>query len=409
MSKLTLPHALQATDVQNVMAILHEEGGEARFVGGCVRDMLYPGAQVQDIDVATTHSPENVLRLMEKHQIKAIPTGIEHGTITVVLANKNHIEVTTLRSDVACYGRHAEVVFTTSFEEDAKRRDFTMNAMSCSPDGQLFDYYGGQDDLKQKRIIFVGDPGQRVQEDYLRILRFFRFHAVLQKDSVDEKGLAACIQYKDGLKELSGQRIQNEMKKLLNAPAPYPIVKIMHETGILRTILPLPVNPDILDVPKAIPPIQSFDLQLALLLRSAKADADDITQLSKAWALSNNDKAGLMLLITQAERVRFPMDEQEQKKAIRALGKQGYNKLLLCDWAENGSDVLNHSEYTKALELSYVWDIPEFPLAGKDILAIGVPAGQRIGALLKEAENWWEAEAYKPTKDALLEYIKGKA
>src|SRR5215468_4177027 len=225
-----------AAETVAVMAALAAAGGEARFVGGCVRDALL-GRKVSDIDIATHEPPERVMNLLSRAGIKAIPTGIKHGTVTAVVGVR-HFEITTLRRDVETYGRHARVEYTDDWAADAARRDFTMNALFCSADGTIYDPFGGLADLRAQRVRFVGDPAERIREDVLRLLRFFRFHAHYGKPPPDPPALAACRDLAHLLPTLSGERVCAETLKLLSAPQPADVVDLMRESGVLAHFLP---------------------------------------------------------------------------------------------------------------------------------------------------------------------------
>ena len=223
---------------QALCAALGVSGYRALFVGGCVRNALL-GAPVADIDIATDALPETVCNIAESAGFKVIPTGLDHGTVTVIAGGVHH-EVTTFRRDVETDGRHAVVVFSTDIAEDAARRDFTMNALYAEPSGQVIDPLGGIDDLRARRVRFVGDAGQRIREDYLRILRFFRFHAAYgdATQGIDAEGLAACAELADGMAGLSRERVLSELRKLLAADNPAPAVGAMAQAGVLAQVLP---------------------------------------------------------------------------------------------------------------------------------------------------------------------------
>src|ERR1700722_18860956 len=227
---------MRAVETGAVIDALSAHGGSARFVGGAVRNALLR-LEVDDIDIATPLVPDEVIRRLQSSGIKAVPTGIDHGTITAIVGSK-FFEVTTLRRDVETDGRHAIVSFSDNWEEDASRRDFTVNAMYASPDGEVFDYFGGLADLAARRIRFIGDPVARIREDYLRILRLFRFHAWYGQGAMDEQGLGAATAERSGLRRLSGERIQKELLRLLAAKNPGPALQAMEKRGILEEIIP---------------------------------------------------------------------------------------------------------------------------------------------------------------------------
>ena len=226
---------LREAPLRDILAALDGDGEEARIVGGAVRNALL-GEPHGDIDIATTAPPTEVIRRVEAAGFKAVPTGVEHGTVTVVAAGQS-FEVTTLREDVETFGRHAKVVFGRDWKRDAERRDFTMNALSLSRDGTVHDYVGGLADIEARRVRFIGDAARRITEDYLRILRFFRFHAAYGEGSPDAQGLAACIEGRAGLEQLSRERVRMEMVKLLVAKHAVPTLALMTETGLLEQVL----------------------------------------------------------------------------------------------------------------------------------------------------------------------------
>ncbi len=227
---------LSAGALPRLLGVLDGDGEEARAVGGAVRNALI-GVPVEEIDVATTAVPEEVVRRVSAAGFKPVPTGIEHGTVTVVI-DKHPFEVTSLRQDVETYGRHAKVAFGRDWRTDAERRDFTINALSAARDGTVYDYVGGLADLDARRVRFIGDPQKRIEEDYLRILRFFRFHAAYSEGGhPDAEGLAACIAGRDGLDQLSRERVRMEMMKLVVAPHAVPTLIAMADSGLLLRVL----------------------------------------------------------------------------------------------------------------------------------------------------------------------------
>lgn len=399
---LQLPPAMCSDEVKQLFAALDNK---ARFVGGCVRDALL-GKAATDIDVTTPLSPDDVIQHLDKAHIRSIPTGIKHGTVTAVVGSQ-HFEVTTLRRDVECHGRHAEVEYTDSWEEDAARRDFTMNAMSCDLDGTLYDYFGGREDALAGIVRFVGDAERRVQEDFLRILRFFRFSAYYAKGELDGTALAACKRYAPFIETLSGERIQVEMQKLFKAESPLAVLKAMRENDVLRYIA-LDVG-SLAPLEKLIEQEQASNIPLndyvriALLLRHAKSDVGDVVV---RWKLSNKDADLLRSLVApDGYKIVATLDEKQQKHYIRKLDKQLFRYLVYLQWAE---DTENHAAYKAMITLSNKWQIPEFPIGGKEVMVLGVPAGKRLGELLQQAEVWWEQKNYLPTENEIIAYIKSK-
>ncbi len=378
-----------------LLGALDAEGGGVRYVGGAVRDTLL-GLDVQDVDCATVFAPEEVVSRIEAAGLKAIPTGIRHGTITAVLGDKHTIEVTTLRRDVSTDGRHAEVAFTDDWQEDAARRDFTINALSADPlTGAIFDYFDGEGDLEAHRVRFIGDPLKRIAEDHLRIMRFFRFHARFGKGAPDEEGLAACTARANDLMALSRERIADELLKMLALDDPSETIALMIANGIFA-----PVLPEIVDAaPLA-----------RLIAREAKFDADasDIRRLA-ALLPSEPDtaaKVAARLKLSRAQRKRLqvaagriPGDTAMARPlAYRSGMEAAIDRLLLC--ATNDIVVGNAIEALR--------DNPppeQLPIKGGDLIAIGVEAGPEVARTLAAIEDQWIAEDF-PDEDRVVEIAR---
>ncbi len=405
MTTLPLPAWAQEKDLAHLMAILGEDA--ARFVGGCVRDTL-AGRPVKDVDIATTHLPDTVTKRLEAAGIKALPTGIEHGTITAII-DKHAYEITTLRKDVSTDGRRATVEFTDDWQQDASRRDFTMNALFLSTDGTLYDYFSGQEDLEQGRVRFIGEPAQRIAEDYLRILRLFRFHARYGKIPLDEQSLTACQAAAEQLTTLSGERVQTEMFALLKASDPTPTLQMMGDLGMCEHLFPpecLPLNLSRLTAliaieAEEIPAIAGDPLlRLAALLYQSE-HAADTSALATQWRLSNKDRDQLKRLLDSANAIAPAMSVQAQKKHLRRLGKETFQQLLALYWQADEAET-----YRAMHTLSETWEPPIFPLKGQDLLDQGFTEGEALGQLLNTARTLWEESDYTLDKAALLEKIK---
>ncbi|MCL6609383.1 MAG: CCA tRNA nucleotidyltransferase [Geminicoccaceae bacterium] len=388
---------LQAPESRALLAALEAEGKEARFVGGCVRDtLLDPTLDPQDLDLATPERPERLLERLPALGFHLVPTGLKHGTVTVIAAGR-HFEVTTLRRDVACFGRHAEVEFSDDFEEDAARRDFTINAMSCDREGRLFDYFGGRADLADGRVRFVGEPRQRIREDYLRILRFFRFWARFGRPPADPAALEACAAEAAGLDRLSGERIRGELARLLPAPGALEALRLIEATGIRARLVPAPLDLERLARLLAIAPEADWLLRLAALLRG-RLDRVGLLALAARLRLSNAERDRLLALAT----LELPDPTAGRPAGERLVYRLGFplaRDLLCLAAAERGLP----AEALAALlaELSR-FEPPAFPLAGADLLARGVPQGPRFGRLLEAVRGWWEAERFRPDRAACL-------
>lgn len=382
---------LQQPALQRLFAVLAAAGGEGRVAGGAVRNALL-GEEVTEIDVATTLSPEQVTQACSAAGLGVHPTGIDHGTVTVVV-DHHPFEVTTLRHDVETDGRRATVKFTDDWEADALRRDFTMNALYCDARGTIFDFVKGLPDVMSRRVIFVGDPEQRIREDYLRILRFFRFHARYGHGAPDAAGLAACARLRPGLDGLSAERIRQEMFKLMSAPGAVATLKLMAERGILGQLLPYTEEWRVLGRLPADPL-----LRLAVL-------AQDPLAMRERWRLSNHEAARLeaiAALLPPSPALR----PQEQRVVLYQLGAEAWRDLVRIAWARSDA-ALDDPRWKDLLELPDRWPIPALPVAGRDLLASGMSPGPEIGVMLRTLEDWWLASDFQPTRDELLKRLKG--
>ena len=346
--------------------------GDARFVGGCVRDTLL-GVAVSDIDVATRHRPERVMTLLRDASIKAVPTGIAHGTVTAVVGGEP-VEVTTLRRDMETDGRHAVVAFTDDWRADAARRDFTMNALYADPaTGEVFDYFGGLDDLAAARVRFIGSPLERIAEDHLRILRFFRFHARFG-DPIDADSLAACQARANDLMALSRERVAAELLKLLVARAAVPVVALMIERRILVAVLP---------------EIDAAGAHRLALLAEREAAAgiapDAIRRLAALLPPDAADGVAARLKLSKVQRRRLvaagegPGDEGPWALAYRHGPESAIDRLLLV--GDDPAPLVG-------------WTPPRLPLSGGALVARGLDKGPAVAAALKAVETRWIAEGF---------------
>jgi poly(A) polymerase len=392
---------LAAPETRALIAALTRDGGQARFVGGCVRDALL-GRAVKDIDLATPDPPETVMQRLGRAGIRAIPTGIEHGTVTAVLGER-HFEITTLRHDVETFGRHARVAFTDDWDADAARRDFTINALSADPDGTVHDPFGGIADLEAGRVRFVGDPEARIREDVLRLLRFFRFHAWYGEGEPDAAALAACGRLAELLPTLSGERVATELLRLLLAPDPAGALALMRKHGVLQPILP-----ELTEIER---------LRLLVLIEDEIGDRDAVRRLaallpqSAAAAiavatrlrLSNADRDRLAAVAAPAMSVRPPLDERAQRRALQRLGAALFRDLVLLDWAESPGTAPRHRALLAA---AAAWTPVALPIKGQDVLDQGVAAGPEVGHLLADIERWWEEGDYRATREDCLSKLR---
>ncbi|SIT16136.1 CCA tRNA nucleotidyltransferase [Insolitispirillum peregrinum] len=403
---------LQWPETQAVITALQASGQQVRFVGGCVRDALC-GRAVHDIDIATPDGPETVMGLLERAGIRAIPTGIAHGTVTAVLGGR-HFEITTLREDVACDGRHATVAWTRDWMMDAARRDFTINALSASPDGAVYDYFDGIPHLAHGRVRFIGRPDDRIAEDYLRILRYFRFYARYGAGAPNRAALAACRAAAPHMVELSGERVQGEILKILATPLAADVVALMIGEKILDALLP-----ELRDVGRLRQVIflETRGLQLdgirpdplrrlAAALPSGPAAVETIEAVTRRLRMSRADAARVLAISQVQATPAFDASPQEHWRALRRSGGPLAVDRLLLAWAQwraqEGRVSSRVTEgYRRCLEQALSWQPVPFPLAGRDLLALGIPAGPALGAVLREVEVWWEERDGVPDGPAL--------
>lgn len=397
-------------EVVRVFDALEARGGAgcARYVGGCVRNALLK-TEIGDIDIATVLTPDQVTEALKAAGIKAVPTGVEHGTVTAV-ADGKPFEITTLRRDVATDGRRAVVAFTTDWAEDAQRRDFTLNAVYADRDGTLFDPTGrGVEDAQAGRIVFVGDPAARVAEDHLRILRFFRFFAWYGRGEPDEAALAACRDGRDSISALAAERISKELLKLLAADEPRPAVRLMAQTGVLGVILPAATD---LAQFEALVAIESDMLFVNdPLLRLATLIPDDqvgAAQAAERLRLSNDQRDRLVAAMGRTPRITSWMSPRESRRAVYQIGAQAFADRVKLAWAKSQRSAATH-QWRGLLALGESWSPPPFPLTGEDVLNSGVPKGPMVGDVLREVEAWWIDHDFIDDKFSAIEKLKAVA
>ncbi|MDE5061549.1 MULTISPECIES: CCA tRNA nucleotidyltransferase [Wolbachia] len=379
-----------------IIDAIEEFGGEARLVGGCVRDSILQ-RDVRDIDLATNLLPDQAIKALKLRNIKTIPTGLKHGTITAIL-NQRSFEITTLRHDVKCDGRHAKVEFTNNWQTDASRRDFTFNALYADKHGHIYDYFGGIEDLKARRLNFIGNAEDRIKEDYLRILRAFRFHAKICVGDLSDEILSVCKKHSHMIQNLSGERIRDEILKLLECNDPFPTLKSMQESNVLQKIIPKEVKCEILSSSLLFG--TDVLVKLALLLRTTKNDRLSLGEyVSKFLRLSNKQKKKLSFLLSN--NIKIELSEKEQKKYISLFSRELYCDLVKICGVESGENI------DKYISFANTFNIPKFPLSGDDLISIGHQPGKSLGRSLELLKQHWEDSSYTLTKEELVLYAKG--
>jgi poly(A) polymerase len=377
--------------------------GSARFVGGCVRNALL-GEPVSDVDIATQLIPAAVEAAMRAANIAVHPTGVEHGTLTVV-ADHSPFEVTTLRRDVETDGRRAVVAFTEDWTEDAQRRDFRMNALYAAPDGEVFDPTGGGiEDIDRRRIVFVGDPETRLREDYLRILRFFRFFAHYGRGDPDAAGLAACAKLRSGLAGISAERIWMEMKKLLAARQPIAALEVMEKAGVLVTLFPGSRGLDLLTKVVALEARENLTPDpMVRFLSLFWKDASTVREVANRLKMSNEESHRLNWAAKDVTVIGSEMNGRALRRALYAIGPGVFRDRVMLEWAQ-GPDA---SGVWKTLyDAANAYERPTMPVTGDDLLARGVTEGPAIGDALRKLEAAWIDSDFKLGRDQLLAKFK---
>ncbi len=397
-------------DLQRLLGSLSADGEEARIAGGAVRNALL-GQDVADVDIATTTLPEETARRAQELGFKAVPTGIEHGTVTVI-ADGRPFEVTTLRADIETDGRRAKVRFGRDWKADAERRDFTINGLYANADGEVIDLVGGLADLESRTLRFIGDPEARIVEDYLRILRFFRFFAWYGSGRPDAEGLKACARLRSGLDTLSPERVWTELKRLLAAPDPSRALLWMRQAGVLTRVLPESEKWGIDSIHPLTTAERDLGWQADPLLRliaiippdSARLDA-----LSDRLRLSNADRERLAAWASTGKIDPKTTERDLAEKLYRGNRTAIRDQLRLALSAararavENNDALLGAGGFSRLLKYAENWQAAAFPIKGADLLDLGAQPGPSLGTLLKSLENAWIDSGFSLDRGALLE------
>jgi len=377
-------------DLSKIFDIIHQNEGKVRIVGGAVRDLII-NRKVHDIDLASDLLPEKIIKIMRNNNIKVIETGIEFGTVTIIL-NKKPYQITTLRKDIETDGRHAKVDYTNDWQEDASRRDFTFNAIYLDEDGKTYDYFNGIEDLKNNYIKFIGNPEKRILEDVLRILRAYRFQVQLSNDKnffvFDKDSEKACEKLSYLIPNLSAERIWQELKQILNYKTSFKIWKRMEEKNITKYIIPK--AKDLLD-------LYSFGKCNYICALSSMIDEEDIKEVSKNLKISRKE-------YNQIKSIHDIISKLEADLTKNNLSKQLYlhkkENVIFALTILKARKYLIPDNFYNFIES---WKTPIFLLKGKDLKEIGMESGIQMGVVLKEVENWWQERKYKPNiEDCIL-------
>lgn len=402
---------LTDASLQSLLAVLGSEGEEARVAGGAVRNALL-GHPVADIDIATTTIPQETTRRVEAAGFKAVPTGAEHGTITVIAEGRPY-EVTTLRADIETDGRRAKVAFGRDWQCDAERRDFTINALYAKADGTIVDLVGGRADLEKRVIRFIGDADSRICEDYLRILRFFRFFAWYGSGRPDADGLRACARLKEGLSSLSAERVWAELKQLLSASDPSRALLWMRQAGVLTAVLPESEKWGIDAIHALIRAERDLTWKPDALLRLAAMLPPDAArmELLAARLKMSRDEADRLLGWANTAAIRSDMSERAFRRVLYSGDRQGIADSLRLALGnarfraeQDDKALIEAGGYARLLKLAETWQAPTFPLKGADLIAHGWQKGPKLGEALKALEAEWIGSDFELGRGALLEH-----
>jgi len=401
---------MTAPATKAVIAALEAAGGAgcARFVGGCVRNAVLR-QPITDVDIATTLTPDQVTKALESAGLKAVPTGIEFGTVTAISQGRP-FEITTLRRDVETDGRRAVVAFTTDWAEDARRRDFRLNALYADPAGRLYDpTAGGLADAHAGRIVFVGDPETRIREDGLRILRFFRFQAWYGRGEPDAAGLAACAALRGLIARLSAERVSAELLKLLAAEDPRGAVRLMAQSGVLAEVLPEAQGLTRFERLVAIETEMLFAWDALLRLAALLPDDPAVgAALGERLRLSNAQKERLVAALAPEPKLVSWMSPRETRRLVYRLGAPTLCDRITLAWAASERPAAT-TQWRALLPTARSWTPPRFPLDGEEVMAAGVPKGPLVGEVLREVEAWWVENDFPSDKLALIERLKAVA
>ncbi len=394
----------------SVFAALSDKGAGVRFIGGCVRDAIV-GRPVSDIDLATDAEPDRVVEILGGAGIRTEPTGIEHGTITAIVGDHPY-QITTLRRDIETDGRRAVVSFTTDWAEDAARRDFTINALSADADGTVYDYVDGLADLEAGRVRFIGSATERVSEDYLRILRFFRFHAGYASGAPDEEALAACRAAAAQIDGLSGERIWLELSRILLIDPPGTVFGMMEKAGVLGRLIPIGRKIDRLTALAALEGMIGLEAdsirRLAALIEPTRREA---SQVAARLRLGRIDTDRLDSLTANRGQCNPGMSEAALRRSLYRVRTRHFRDLLLLDWSDaivrdRAGAMRTADGWKKILDYAQSWEQPELPVTGGDVIALDVPEGPAVGELLEAIEEWWMERAFQPDREACLDRLR---
>ena len=396
---------LEQKDVAQVFDLFETyQKNSIYVVGGSIRDALL-NREITDIDFATSLKPKTITEILNKENIKFIDVGIDHGTVTAII-NERKFEITTFRNDIFTDGRHAQVSFSNSLEEDALRRDFTINAMYLDKGGNLIDPKDGKTDLENRVVRFIGNPDERIKEDYLRILRYFRFLALFGDISPDAEVMKTIKANLDKLSVVSKERQWNELKSILSLNAPNNAISAMSEIGLLDVYFDgTSINDafvNLIEIESRISLSIDPILRLSTLIENSLDKANTII---KKLPLSKSDSTDLLKLSTLNKKIVSYMSMKEVRYLLYLLGREGFQKQILVNWAKDTNNK-NEVNWRSLYEVAQSWEKPSFALTAKDVINMGISQGPMVGDILKEVEDWWAENDFIDDKFSLIERLK---
>ena len=396
---------LEQNDVAQVFDLFETyQKNSIYVVGGSIRDALL-NREITDIDFATSLEPKTITEILNKENIKFIDVGIDHGTVTAII-NERKFEITTFRNDIFTDGRHAQVSFSNSLEEDALRRDFTINAMYLDKGGNLIDPTDGKKDLENRVVRFIGNPDERIKEDYLRILRYFRFLALFGDISPDAEVMKTITANLDKLSVVSKERQWNELKSILSLTAPNNAISAMSEIGLLDVYFDgTSINDafvNLIEIESRISLSIDPILRLSTLIENSLDKANTII---KKLPLSKSDSTDLLKLSTLNKKIVSYMSMKEVRYLLYLLGRDGFQKQILVNWAKDKNNK-NEVNWRSLYEVAQSWEKPSFALTAKDVINMGISQGPMVGDILKEVEDWWAENDFIDDKFSLIERLK---
>tara|TARA_B110001454_G_scaffold218661_1_gene247345 strand:- start:208 stop:1455 length:1248 start_codon:yes stop_codon:yes gene_type:complete len=374
------------------------------LVGGCIRDALQE-KNIKDIDFATPHNPEEVINLLTQNNIKYYDIGIDFGTVTALINDKKY-EITSFRKDFETDGRHTLVKYTKNIEIDASRRDFTINAIYCDEDEKLYDFFNGIDDLQNKKLVFIGEPKKRIQEDYLRILRFFRFISIFSNYSIDELTLDCISKESSHLKSISKERLWSEFSKILSQYDPLPAIKLMEKTGIFKCIFDNIKSSNcftsLINIEKKLDTTASYIRRLSVLLCNS---VEEINKFNDTYPLTSNDKKSLIQLSKIDPKIVSYLSIKEARVKLYRLGMKAFQDQVIINWA-NDSNIKNEINWRALFEVAKSFEKPQFPFNAKDVINMGIEEGPLVGKILLELEDWWVDNGFLTDEYSIIERLK---